>query len=353
MGNRAREGAERWLCAPADHTINGPEGSIGRPIGRHGDPFGLLPGGGGILRGAVPGLRAIAPRRGVLGLGALLAACGVPAPAGGEGPVLSVVASHPAPGGLLEDGRTVDLCFDGLLDPRTVDPSDFLLASGRIVVDSDVAVQIRPWYGPGGTLPGAEPWCPGSVVSVRPRAGLAGGVRMRLRMRPDAVGWSGEAIAPEGPGFFEDAEGERMFTLEFETAQAQDGERLDPWSPPAPAPTLVELFEPGRVFGPDGGCGCHVAGDPSTDPTALARLDLSSPRAAFEDLLTPPGDLSEAFPVVAPGDPSGSFLVHKLLRTEGGLAIRGVRGVPMPPAGPLPFEDLVDLARWIEGGAAF
>jgi len=302
--------------------------------------------------------RPHAPRRAGLGPGITSVAaaawtawgCGVPAASPAPDEMLRVVDSYPAPGGTLEAGRTVDLCFDGLLDPRTVDRADFVLASGRVVFDAAVVVELRPWYGPGGGPPAQAPWCPGTVVSVRPTNGVGAGVRARLRMRPDAVGWNGEPIDPMGPGFFETDEGAHLFTLEFETAPA-DGGTLEPWAPPEAPPNLADLFEAGRVFEPNGVCSCHTRQAPDTDPTAVARLDLSAPQAAFDDLLSPPGALSEAFPLVAPGDPSGSFLLHKVLRTEGGLPLRGVRGVPMPPAAPLPYRHFVDLARWIEGGA--
>ncbi|RMG95490.1 MAG: hypothetical protein D6705_13480 [Deltaproteobacteria bacterium] len=218
-------------------------------------------------------------------------------------------------------------------------------------MDADVFVQLRPWYGPGGQPAAEAPWCDGSVVSVRPRAGLRGGVRYRLRMRPDPVGWNGETIDVSGPGFLPAEDGDDpVFTLEFETPPS-DADALAPWNPPTPAPSLGDLFAPGRPFAPGGLCGCHDRDDVRADPTAVARLDLSDPSVAFDDLLTPPGALSESFPMVAPEDPSGSFLLQKVMRTPAGLALRGVRGSPMPPERPLPYADFVDLARWIEGGA--
>ncbi|HRI10608.1 MAG TPA: hypothetical protein PKW35_22460, partial [Nannocystaceae bacterium] len=80
-------------------------------------------------------------------------------------------------------------------------------------------------------------------------------------------------------------------------------------------------------------------------PSAVAAVKISVSRR--------PTIASTGYRRVAPSRPSESFLIQKLLRDDAGEAIHGVRGSAMPLPGAIPYADLVAIARWIEGGAAF
>jgi hypothetical protein len=117
--------------------------------------------------------------------------------------------------------------------------------------------------------------------------------------------------------------------------------------PDVPAPTLAELFAPGQVFDPDNpACSCHR--EPGL---AQERVDLSTPQAAFADLVLAADTRSTGFRMVSPERPSESYLIQTLLRDPDGTALYGVLGEPMPPDEPLPHADMTALALWIEGGA--
>lgn len=246
----------------------------------------------------------------------------------------------------------VDLCLSDWVDPRTVTDADATLSSGTQRFDSALSVQLVPWSGPGGDpLPTdtEAPWCPGSVLSVTPRAPLQRGVLHRVRLRPTMNGWHGESIDTQSAGWAEvDGDGIH-FSLEFTIARSTDGPDDEPTERDAErAPSLRDLFASGAVFDPKrGSCGCHNdVGD-----LAQALLDLRTPEAAFEGLVVPTRRRDTGFPMVTPRRASESFLLHKLLRTGEDDAMHGVLGGPMPPDAPLPYLDLVQIARWIEGGA--
>ncbi|MFY0538296.1 hypothetical protein [Nannocystis pusilla] len=172
------------------------------------------------------------------------------------------------------------------------------------------------------------PWCPGSVVSLRAKEPLVPGVLHRVRLAPSAVGWAGEQLDVTTPG------GRRrrrpLYILQFYVREPDDDDKTDP---PAPAPTLTDLFAPGQVFSSNNpACSCHR--DP--DDLAYERLDLSSPQDAFAGLVLPTRRQSTGFPMVVPRRPSESFLVQVLLRDDDGQALHGVRGDPMPPTIPCP-----------------
>lgn len=263
---------------------------------------------------------------------------------------LTIVRTVPEPDAVIAPGAQIDFCFSGYVDPRALDDFDVSVSSGIPVFDSRQELQLFAWRPPGAPVGDAlAAWCPGSVLSVRPRAPLRPGVRYRVRLQPSAVGWGGEQLDVTTPGWVQDEEGP-AFLLEFTVDPAAP---LPPGDasgePTAPPPTLGDLFAPGQVFAPDNlACGCHRAGD---DPLAQARLDLSSPELAFAGLVLPTRLMSTGFPMVAPRRPAESYLVQVLLRDADGDALHGVLGEPMPPDEPLAYADMVALVRWIEGGA--
>jgi len=273
-----------------------------------------------------------------------------------EGPeeTLEILASAPRPGALGVDPTIrVDLCLSGRIDPRSVDEVDATISSGNSVMDAELSVQLVPWLEPGLDEPPVdtrEPWCSGSVLSVKPSIPLPSGALVRLRMRPSAVGWEGESLSTEGPLWLAINEGdEPRYLLEFTT----DPEPYVPPQPPDEPPpppllTLTDLFSSGGPFDPARDkCSCHR--DP--DHLALARLDLRDPTLAYSGLLDSAEIRDTGFPMIAPRDPSQSFLIQKLLR-EDGEALHGILGDPMPPEAPLSYRDLLWIVRWIEDGAA-
>lgn len=264
---------------------------------------------------------------------------------------VSIVRTLPEAGaGDIRSDVQIDLCWSDLLDPLSIGDLDGSISSGRRVFDSDLEIQLFAWRGPQGEdLPASTEaaWCSGSVLSITPVEPLQAGARHRLRLWADPVGWSGESIDLGGAGWTTTPEGRDVFYLEFEVAAEADAP--PPRGEPEPTPTLSELFSAGRVFDPKRGlCSCHL----EEGEAANALLDLSTPALAHTDLVSASRVRETGFTMVTPRRPSESFLIHKLLRDQDGSAIDGVLGHPMPKGeGPLPYRDLVDIARWIEGGA--
>lgn len=283
--------------------------------------------------------------------------------AGGD--ALEIVEAYPAPGSADVAGDVqIDLCFSAYLDPRSVGAGDATVTSGVAQADVEVAMQILPWRGPGGSVlvgPAAAsgPWCEGSVVTIAPKAELVGGLLYRLRLAPRARGWAGEPLDTDAAGWtVEDTQ--TRYYLEFRTREADGasdtgaGSGDDGGTTGAgeddgdPAPTLDDLFAPGMPFDPARDtCGCHR--DPEDVPGQL--LDLRTPDAAYADLVLATRARDTGFPMVSPRRPSESFLVHKLLRTPDGTPLHGLLGDAMPKDGELPYADFVAIARWIEAGA--
>lgn len=87
---------------------------------------------------------------------------------------------------------------------------------------------------------------------------------------------------------------------------------------------------------------CH-AGAP---PAAFPQLD---PGASWEALVSVPSEQQPALLLVAPGDPEGSYLVHKLRGTH---ASQGGSGQRMP-IGDVALDDqeLSGVEAWIRDGA--
>ncbi len=267
---------------------------------------------------------------------------------------LTIVQTVPAAGAdAVGLDAVLDLCFSHRVDPRSVAATDATMSSGPSAFDTELTLQLQPWRGPAGTPAGDAPWCEGSVLSVTPKAELQPGLRYRVRLVPRMRGWDGEALDTSLPGWIEEGDVVRYY-LEFRTAaDAGDGDGETTGGPdaggePGAAPTLADLFRDGRVFDPARQtCSCH------RDPEALAlrRLDLRSVDAAWSALVLDTRARETGFPLVSQRRPSESFLVHKLLRDEHGAPLQHLLGDAMPPEGPVPYADFVDVARWIEAGA--
>jgi len=276
---------------------------------------------------------------------------------------LTIARTIPEPGAVVALDAQIDFCFSGYVDPRALDDFDASLSSGLVGFDAQLELQLFAWRPPGAASgSSAEAWCPGSVLSIRPKAPLRPGALHRVRLSPSAVGWAGERLDISAPGWVEDVDGP-AYLLEFiadpeavvegtdsdsdsdsDTVGDSEGE---PEPKPAPAPSLRELFGPGQVFALDNpACSCHREAG-----LAQERLDLRDPDTAFADLVLPTGLMATGFPMVAPRRPSESYLVQTLLRDPDGDALLGVLGEPMPPDEPLRHPDMVMIVRWIEGGA--
>jgi hypothetical protein len=269
----------------------------------------------------------------------------------GSDETLEILASGPRPGELEVDPDVrIDLCLSGRVDPRSLDEVDATVSSGASVVDSELSLQLVPWLAPAQDRPPDDlqaPWCGGSVLSIAPKTSLSPGASYRLRLRPSAVGWAGESLATEGPQWVpaQSADDEPHYVLEF-SVDPDPVEHLP--GEPEPLVTLRDLFAEGGPLDPRRDtCSCHR--DP--DDLALARLDLRDPNAAYAGLLGSARPRDTGFAMVAPRDPSQSFLVHKLLRDDDGDALHGVLGDAMPPDDPLPYADLLAFVQWIADGA--
>ncbi|MBK8261793.1 MAG: hypothetical protein IPK80_10690 [Nannocystis sp.] len=257
---------------------------------------------------------------------------------------LELLSTSPAHGDTAAPAARIDLCFSRLADPRTLGAFDVTLSSGGVIFDVDVDLQIFAWRPPTGEELGEAPWCPGSVVSIRPRTPLVTGILYRVRLRPSLRGWAGELLDVTTPGWQPVPGGEAAFTLEW-----TPGPPSEPEGEAEPPRTLRELFAPGGVLDPARGlCGCH------REPYGLASelLPLRAPQEAFDALVLPTALRSTGYRMVAPHRPSESFLIHKLLRDDDDV-LDFVHGSAMPLPGPLPYRDLVEIARWIEDGALY
>lgn len=264
---------------------------------------------------------------------------------------VAIVGTVPEAGAVeIPSDVQLDLCWSDLLDPRSIGDLDATISSGGRVFDTDLQLQLFAWRGPRGSdlLPENDgPWCSGSVLSITPVDPLQPGARHRLRLRADPVGWNGESIDLDTPGWTQTPQGEDVFYLEFDVAAEPEREN-DPEEAIEDL-TLSTLFEPDRVFDPQRAmCSCHT----EADSLATTLLDMSNAEAAYADLVLDPRVRETGYTMVTPRRPSESFLIHKLLRDADGSAIAGILGHPMPQnQDPLPYPDLVDIAEWIESGA--
>jgi hypothetical protein len=262
---------------------------------------------------------------------------------------LQIVETIPAAGALADPLGRIDLCLSAEVDPRVLETFDASLHSGTLTFDTDVKVQLFSWLAPGSRDEvSAERWCSGSVISLTPGNALQPGLGYRIRLRPALLGWAGETLDTEQDGWLTDAEGERLWFLEFRVAGSTADPEPEDVPKLEPGPTLTELFAPGEVFDPErGACSCHQR----ADELASARLDLSDPQTAWTELVLRTGLEATEFPMITERRPSESYLLHKLLRTSDGEPLLGLHGEPMPPDEPLPHADMVRIAHWIDSGA--
>ena len=270
-----------------------------------------------------------------------------------EPTTLRVLQTVPAAGATgVSPSQPIAVCLSSIIDPRSVAPRDTSVSSGPALFDTELTVQLMAWTAPdGGEIPplSEAPWCTGSVLSVRPQTAMTPGARYRLQMLPTPRGWAGETLETDLEGWVAAADdGAPRYFVEFTVdPEPIAPEKDDPEA--MAAPTLTDLFAEGGALDPErANCSCH------TDPDDLAwrRLNLSDPETAFEALVGAAGPGDTGFAMVAPRDPSQSFLLHKLLRDHTGARLDGILGDAMPPDEPLAYTDLVAIARWIEGGAA-
>ncbi len=269
-----------------------------------------------------------------------------------EDPTLRLLESYPANGAVgVERGSQIDFCFSQTIDPKSVGSFDVILVSGINIFDVEVSLQLFAWRPPTGLgdLP-AEPWCPGSVLTLRPRSEMRGDADYRVRLRPFVVGWGGESLDLLSEPWEQLEDGRWATYVEFRVAP-EESEEPDPppeGSPVAPPITLSDLYGAGGPFEPARAlCSCHGEdGD-----LAQQRLDLSTPERAFAGLVLDQTPASTGYPRVTPAQPSESFLIQKLLRDPDGAPLHAVRGAVMPPDEPLEYPDMVMIARWIEDGA--
>jgi cytochrome c553 len=95
----------------------------------------------------------------------------------------------------------------------------------------------------------------------------------------------------------------------------------------------------------DAACTCHLQGPSGTMTATTLTLNADVSHAELVGTPATQADL----PRVAPGDPEGSYLWHKLQGTHREV---GGSGTPMPQIGTLSEEELASIEAWIAGGAA-
>jgi len=268
-----------------------------------------------------------------------------------EDPTLRLLESYPANGAAgVEQGSQIDFCFSQTIDPKSVGTFDVILVSGVNIFDVEVSLQLFAWRPPAGlgALP-EEPWCPGSVLTLRPRSEMRGDADYRVRLRPFVVGWGGESLDLLSEPWKQLEDGRWATYVEFRVAADEEPDAPPGEGPPKPPPiTLSDLYGAGGPFEPARAlCSCHG----EDGALAQQRLDLSTPELAFEGLVLDQTLASTGYPRVTPAQPSESFLIQKLLRDPDGAPLHAVRGAVMPPDEPLEYPDMVMIARWIEDGA--
>lgn len=263
---------------------------------------------------------------------------------------IEVTQTVPASGSEAPRDVAVRLCWSDHLDPAALTDVDAVMGSGSLLTDAALSFELRPWTSPEGEPLDAtaeSPWCAGSVVTVTPKEPLQPGVRYRMRLADEAVGWEGERPDLESMGWVVDEDGSANFFVEFDIVDQLTPASVDPEVPGDPI-TMESLFAPGGVFDPERAmCSCHL--DEEDDANIL--LDLRTADAAYEDLLFDSRLRDTGYPMVTPRRPSESFVLHKVLRDDG-APLPGVYGDAMPLGDmELPYGDYVMLARWIEDGA--
>ncbi len=115
-------------------------------------------------------------------------------------------------------------------------------------------------------------------------------------------------------------------------------------------PTLVRDVEPLMRASCGFGASCHG----TAQPAGLVQLTLGSgDAAALRARLLANSRREPSLALVTPGDPSASFLMHKLRGDFTGLPCApNACGERMPQrSNPLPEEEIALLERWIQQGA--
>ena len=125
------------------------------------------------------------------------------------------------------------------------------------------------------------------------------------------------------------------------------GEHASNLLPPA-APPLASVQ---AIFDASCASSCHI--DPSGGCLAAPFGGLSLCAAEARDALVEvPSREVGSLALVAPLDSARSYLLRKLLpATAGGGPVPGTLGQREPPGPPLPADQLLTIAAWIDGGA--
>ena len=215
----------------------------------------------------------------------------------------------PAEGAVdVDRGARLRVTYDRPLDPSSVGRGQVALHSGP--AQPFLEVRLDPIR---------------DTIVARPFGGASLGALVLYRLEIDGVrDLDGREVEP--------------LTLLFETgstATVPPPEGLTPWE------AVGALFATHCVEG------CHDGSrrDANLDLSSLGATQSTAvgvPALQATDTLV--GGLG-GLDVIEPGDPSRSYLVYKMLGDP------HVWGDPMPPAGPLPKDEVAIVADWILGGA--
>jgi hypothetical protein len=224
----------------------------------------------------------------------------------------------PTPGATLGTGPTqIVATFDRELDATTINANTFILEDSNNVAIAATSISV----------PGANPQSAifdltgTALVDDTYEVRLLGnGASMIMDLDSNALDGEFSGTFPSGNG-------------------TQGGDFMAQFTVSTPVvlgPTLNQIQA--VIFTPTcATSSCHSAGNQA------AGLDLSSAAASHADLVDQFSNQGTV--LVVPGDPTNSYLIHKL---EGAA---GIMGQQMPPGSPLQQADINQIRQWIMDGA--
>lgn len=251
-------------------------------------------------------------------LAALLTAAGCSYPSDvtpypGLCPMMYVTGWSPPEGALdVPVDVTIKVTFSDYPDPDTVGEPSMLLTTGVFRLPETYRVDLAQ-----------------KAVTMTPDGALSNELGYTVTVRQNVTSLAGCSGPTTG----------REFTTGEHAANIP--------APAAPALAAVQaIFDASCAGG-----GCHI--DPSGGCLAapFGGLSLCAPEAR-DALVDVPSREVSSLALVAPLDSARSYLLRKLLpATAGGGPIPGTLGQREPPGPPLPADQLLTIAAWIDGGA--
>jgi hypothetical protein len=207
---------------------------------------------------------------------------------------------------------TIKVTFSDYPDPDTVGEPSMLLTTGVYRVPETYRVDLAQ-----------------KAVTMNPGGQLSANLGYTVTVLQNVTSLAGCSGPTTG----------RQFTT---------GDRASNLLPP-PAPALADVQ---AIFDAScAGSSCHI--DPSGGCLAAPFGGLSLCAADARDALVDvPSREVSSLALIAPLDSARSYLLRKLLpATAGGGPVPGTLGQREPPGPPLPADQILAIAAWIDGGA--